>query len=226
MHDQELLSLLALQKVDGVGDIVAKKLLNHCGSAQEIFKIKTSQLSSIDGVGQVLIKNLKSKTVFLEAESELNYIKNNNINFSFYKDNKYPERLKHCIDSPILLFTSGAIDLKNRKIISIVGTRQITSYGTEFCKKLIEDLAPLNPIIVSGFAYGVDIVAHQMAMDLNLQTIGVLAHGLNQSNSNGLSSRTRSGIYGLRIKPAMTSHQCNSLAWLMVYLGMSIVTLV
>lgn len=88
--------------------------------------------------------------------------------------------MKHCIDSPILLFSSGNIDLNNRRIISIVGTRQITSYGTEFCKKLIEDLAPLNPIIVSGFAYGVDIVAHQAAMDCNLQTIGVVAHGLNQ----------------------------------------------
>ena len=180
MHDQELLYLLALQKVDGVGDIVAKKLLNHCGSAETIFKTKASQLASIDGVGQVLLKNLKSKEIFLQAESELNYIKKNSINFSFYKDENYPDKLKHCIDSPILLFSSGNIDLKNRKIISIVGTRQITSYGTEFCKKLIEDLAPLNPIIVSGFAYGVDIVAHQMAMDLNLQTIAVLAHGLNQ----------------------------------------------
>lgn len=180
MHDQELLSLLALQKVEGVGDIVAKKLLNHCGSAEAIFKTKASQLAGIDGVGQVLLKNLKSKEIFLQAELELNYIKNNNINYSFYKDENYPDKLKHCIDSPILLFTSGNIDLKNRKIISIVGTRQITSYGTEFCKKLIEDLAPLNPIVVSGFAYGVDIVAHQMAMDLNLQTIGVLAHGLNQ----------------------------------------------
>jgi DNA processing protein len=88
--------------------------------------------------------------------------------------------LKHCIDGPLLLFTSGNINLKNRKIISIVGTRQITSYGTEFCRKLIEDLAPLDPIIVSGFAYGVDIVAHQLAMEHNLQTIGVVAHGLNQ----------------------------------------------
>jgi DNA processing protein len=78
------------------------------------------------------------------------------------------------------LFSTGNINWNTRKIISIVGTRQITSYGTEFCKKLIADLAPLNPIIVSGFAYGVDIVAHQAAMDNGLQTIGVLAHGLNQ----------------------------------------------
>jgi DNA processing protein len=79
--------------------------------------------------------------------------------------------LKHCIDGPVLLFSSGNIDLKNRKMISIVGTRQIT-YGTEFCRKLIEDLAP-DPVIVS-FAYGVDIVAHQFAMEYKLQTIGLV----------------------------------------------------
>jgi len=61
-----------------------------------------------------------------------------------------------------------------------VGTRQVTSYGADFTRKLIEDLAPLNPVVVSGFAYGVDIVAHQAAIDCGLQTIGVLAHGLNQ----------------------------------------------
>jgi DNA processing protein len=110
----------------------------------------------------------------------LEFIKSNDINTVYFQDEKYPDRLKHCIDGPLLLFTSGNIDLKKRKIISIVGTRQITSYGTEFCRKLIEDLAPLDPIIVSGFAYGVDIVAHQLAIENNLQTIGVLAHGLNQ----------------------------------------------
>ena len=180
MNDTELLHLLALLKVDGVGDIVAKKLLNHFTTAENIFKAKANQLESIDGIGRVLIKNLKDKTVFNLAEAELKFIKENNINCLFYQDEKYPDRLKHCIDGPILLFTSGTIDFNNRKVISIVGTREITSYGTEFCKKFIEDLAPLNPIIVSGFAYGVDIVAHKVAMDLGLQTIGVVAHGLNQ----------------------------------------------
>ena len=180
MNDTELLHLLALLKIDGVGDIVAKKLINHCGSAENIFKTKASQLEAIDGVGQVLIKNLKRNSVFKLAEAEMDYIKENNINILYYQDDNYPNRLKHCIDSPVLLFTSGTIDFTNRKIISIVGTREITSYGIDFCKKLIEDLAPLNPIIVSGFAYGVDIVAHKAAMDNNLQTIGVIAHGLNQ----------------------------------------------
>ncbi|MCD0469389.1 DNA-processing protein DprA [Flavobacterium sp. JAS] len=180
MSDQELFYLLALLKVDGVGDIMAKKLLTHCGNAESVFKTKMNQIAAIDGVGSVLLKNLKDKIIFEKANRELEFIKSNEVNVSFFQDENYPDRLKHCIDSPVLIFSSGNINLKNKKIISIVGTRQITSYGTEFCKKLIEDLAPLDPVIVSGFAYGVDIVAHQLAMENNLQTIGVIAHGLNQ----------------------------------------------
>jgi len=180
MSDQELFSLLALLKVDGVGDIMGKKLLNSFGDASAIFKAKNSDLAAVDGIGSVLIKNLKDKTIFEKADKELSFIRNNNIQVSFFQHENYPERLKHCFDAPILIFTAGNLDFKKKRLISIVGTRQITSYGTDFCKKLIEDLAPLDPVIVSGFAYGVDIVAHQAAMDHDLQTVAVLAHGLNQ----------------------------------------------
>lgn len=180
MSDQDLFYVLALLKVEGVGDIMAKKLLNHFGNAEAVFKSKSNQLSGIDGVGSVLLKNFKDKAVFEKAAQELEFIKSNAIKISFFQEELYPDRLKHCIDSPVLIFSAGNINLKNKKIISIVGTRQITSYGLEFCRNLIEELAPLDPVIVSGFAYGVDIVAHQRAMDFELQTIGVLAHGLNQ----------------------------------------------
>lgn len=180
MSEKELLYTLALLKVDGIGDIVAKKLISHCGSAENIFAAGKTQLLSINGIGENLYKKIKSTFAIKEAEQELKFISDQNINLLHYQNPDYPERLKHCIDGPVLLFTAGNINIKNRKIISIVGTRQITSYGTEFCKNLIAGLAPMNPVIVSGFAYGADIVAHQAAMDNNLQTIGVLAHGLNQ----------------------------------------------
>nr|WP_315224292.1 DNA-processing protein DprA [uncultured Flavobacterium sp.] len=180
MSDQELFYLLALLRVEGVGDIMAKKLLFHFQNAQAVFNATNAQIAAIDGIGAVLLKNFKSKTIFEKANAELTFIKSNNIKVAFFQDEHYPERLKHCYDAPVLIFTAGNIDLKNKKIISIVGTRQITSYGTEFCKKLIEDLAPLDPVFVSGFAYGVDIVAHQFAIENGLQTVGVLAHGLNQ----------------------------------------------
>jgi DNA processing protein len=180
MNETELYYLLALQKVESVGDIVAKKLLTHCGDAAAIFNTKSSQLASIEGIGSTLISKLKNKSIFAKAEAELKYISNNGINVSYFQDKAYPERLKHCIDGPLLLFSTGNIDFNNRKIISIVGTRKNTPYGAEFCKSLISELAPLNPIIVSGFAYGVDIVAHLAAIENDLQTIGIVAHGLDQ----------------------------------------------
>lgn len=180
MTDNELFNTLALQRIEGVGDIVAKKLISHCGSAEEVFKAKKQRLLAIEGVGDFLYKNLQDKDVFKLAEAEMKFIKDNNIKTSFYIEKGYPERLKHCIDGPVVLFSSGNIDIEGRKTLSIVGTRQMTSYGADFCRKLIDDLAPLDPVIISGFAYGVDIFAHQVAMEQNLQTIGVVAHGLNQ----------------------------------------------
>ena len=180
MLHTELLHVLALLKVEGIGDVVAKKLINHCGSAQDVFQSKKKALLTIDGVGEILYKKLQEKSIFQLAEKELLFIEKEDISCLYYQDENYPGRLKHCLDGPIVLFQSGNINLQDRKLINIVGTRQITPYGVEFTKKLITDLAPLNPIIVSGFAYGVDIIAHQTAMENNLQTIGVLAHGLNQ----------------------------------------------
>ena len=131
-------------------------------------------------MGKGLLQNFKNPSVFVLAKNEMDYINKNNISCCSYLEENYPDRLKYCIDGPVLLFSAGAINWNNKKIISIVGTRQVSAHGIDFCKKLIQDLAPLNPIIVSGFAYGVDIVAHQAALENNLQTVAVLAHGLNQ----------------------------------------------
>lgn len=180
MTDLELLNVLALMRVDLVGDIVAKRLINHLGSAEAVFKAKKPQITAIEGIGDIIYNNLKNTSVFKLAEAEVKFVRENNIKPLFYLDSNYPDRLKHCIDGPVVLFTSGNINLEGRKTISIVGTRQMTSYGGDFCRKLIEDLAPLNPVIISGFAYGVDIHAHMIAMEQGLQTVGVVAHGLNQ----------------------------------------------
>jgi DNA processing protein len=179
MRHEDLFYVLALLQVEGIGDITAKKLLSHYPEPSSIFKTKGRELQTI-GIGSILVAALKDKTVFEKAEAELRFIENHPIEVSYFLDTDYPERLKHCIDGPVLLFSAGNINLKNRKIISVVGTRQVTPHGVEACKKLIAELAPLDPIIVSGFAYGVDIIAHQAAIENNLQTIAVVAQGLNQ----------------------------------------------
>jgi len=180
MTEHNLLYVLALQNVARIGDITAKKLINNCGSAEAIFKEKKSNLLKIDGIGTTTISDVFSTYHFEEAEKELKFIKDNDIKCLYFMDENYPEKLKHCIDGPILLFQSGDINLKKQRIISIVGTRKITTYGTAFCEQLVEQLAPFNPVIVSGFAYGTDITAQKAALKHNLQTVGCLAHGLNQ----------------------------------------------
>ena len=180
LSTKELLYTLALQRTPNLGDTSAKKLLRAVGSAEAIFKEKKHNLLKIDGIGVFKLKDLNENQQLAEAEAELRFIEDNQIEFSYFLDKTYPERLKHCLDGPILYFHRGNIDLKNKKVISIVGTRKVTTYGTTFCQNLIEELAPLNPVIVSGFAYGVDITAHRAAIDNGLQTIACLAHGLNQ----------------------------------------------
>ncbi len=180
MTETDLLFVLALQHVPNIGDITAKKLISHCGSAEAVLKEKKQNLLKIDGIGSVILSSLFDSSHLKEAEKELHFINSNTIKASYFKDDEYPEKLKHCIDSPILLFESGTISLKQQRIISIVGARKITTQGIAFCENLVETLQPFNPVIVSGFAYGTDITAHKVALKQELQTIGCLAHGLNQ----------------------------------------------
>lgn len=180
LSKKELLYTLALQRVPNLGDTSAKKLIQAVGSAEGVFKEKKSRLLRIEGIGHIKLKELRSDLQLPEAEEEVAFIEENNIEYCYFLDKNYPDGLKHCLDGPILFFQKGNIDIKNKKLISIVGTRNATTYGISFCEKLLEDIAPLNPVIISGFAYGIDITAQKKAMDLGLQTIGCLAHGFNQ----------------------------------------------
>jgi len=180
LNQEKLLAILRLQKSKAIGDILAKKLITATGNVEQIFKEKKHKLQKINGIGNHITNHLFDANNLKSAEKELNYINKNKIEFSYFLDDDYPENLQHCIDGPILIFKDGNIDFSNQKLISIVGTRNITSYGRDFCNQLIEDLAVYNPIIVSGFAYGVDICAHKAAIKNKLQTIAVLAHGFEQ----------------------------------------------
>lgn len=180
MSHEELFYLLALQKIDGVGDVLAKKLCTRFGSAQNVFSAKLPDIAAVGRLGKMVVSGFKNKDVFLKAEQELKYIEAHAVEVLPFNGHSYPHALKHCPDGPLLLFTSGNIALENKPIISVVGTRHVTAQGVDFTRKFIADLAVLDPIIVSGFAYGVDIVAHQAAAEHGLQTCAVLGSGLSR----------------------------------------------
>ena len=132
LSKNELRYTLALQRVPNLGDTSAKKLLQFVGSAEGIFKEKKTNLLKIEGIGALKLKELNAASLLEDADEEIQFIESNTICYSYFKDKNYPEKLKHCLDGPILIFHSGNIDLQNRKIISIVGTRKITPYGRMF----------------------------------------------------------------------------------------------
>ena len=180
MKNEDLFHLMALLKVEGIGDVGAKKLISHCGSISNVFKEKKSTLMKVSGITASVINRLKDDLIFTQTEKELNFIQNNEIQVIPFYDEKYPVRLKNCYDAPLVLFKKGKINFEQQKIISVVGTRQMTIYGKKVLEDLFDDLKEYDPIIVSGLAYGVDIYAHQLAMKYNFQTIAVLAHGLDR----------------------------------------------
>lgn len=177
---KDIIGLLTLKRVSNLGDRTIKKLISITGSAEAVLKEKKNTLLKIPGIGLKKLADLHNPQHSLDVEKELAFIDRNGIRCQAYTDATYPELLKLCADSPVVLFSRGNIALENRKIISIVGTRKISAYGRNFCEQLLADLAPLNPIIISGMAYGVDICAQRAALNNGLQTIGCLAHGLNQ----------------------------------------------
>lgn len=178
---QEAFYHIALTLIDGIGHVAAKKLIQHCGSAEALFRLKKAELIAIDGMRDSLIASIsKPKAAFERAERELVFAENNKIQVLLYSDDKYPRRLRHCSDSPIVLFYKGQSNLNEEKMIGIVGTRSMTDYGKVITQKLVKGLASLQVSIVSGMAYGVDICAHREALQQGLPTIGVMAHGLDR----------------------------------------------
>jgi DNA processing protein len=180
MSHNPLIYKIAVGMIPGIGSITAKKLIAYSGSVEGIFSEKKSRLIKIPGIGEVLANEIVNNKVLELAEQEYNFIEQYNIKPYFYLDENYPERLKHCQDSPIILYAKGNVNLNTQKIISIVGTRKATQHGKGVCEKLIEQLAELkhNPLIISGLAFGIDITAHKAALKNKLITVAVLGHGL------------------------------------------------
>ena len=177
----DLLYQIGLTLMDGIGDVNAKALLAYCGSAEEVFKQKKSHLQKIPGIGQILSNSvIKSKPLLNRAEKEIEFIQKYKIKPLFFTSEDYPSRLKFCSDSPILLYYKGNADLNAEKIVAVVGTRRPSDYGREKTEEFIRELNDSGILIISGLAYGVDVLAHKLALDHGLETVGVLGHGLDR----------------------------------------------
>lgn len=181
MKDEQLYSI-ALTRIPGLGLIGIHKLVDALGSATAVFRNRKDLCELVPGISPKQIKALDCPEAFRRAEEELLFTETNRIRCLTLTDEDYPSRLRECDDAPLVLYYRGNADLNALKIINIVGTRHATAYGQDICIRFLEELAAMLPevLVVSGLAYGIDIHAHRAALANHLNTIGVLAHGLDR----------------------------------------------
>jgi len=180
MNEQEIYYLLALQKVKNIGDISAKKLLRHFGSAKAVFDVVVKDKVDIQGISEIMLNSIRDFSDWDRVDMEMKFIADKQLNVMSIFDDDYPHKLFHAPDGPILFFWKGNIDWSLHRAISIVGTRKITHYGKRMTAEIIEGLKDYKPVIISGLAYGVDVEAHLNALKHRLPTIGVLGHGFDR----------------------------------------------
>ncbi|MBP6688339.1 MAG: DNA-processing protein DprA, partial [Lacibacter sp.] len=160
--------------------VQAKLLAEEFGTAEAIFKAKKSTLEKIEGIGEVRAGSIKKFDGFAKQEEEIIFIEKYKIKPLFLTDDDYPKRLLHCYDPPTLLFYRGAANLNTSKTISIIGTRSNSDYGKMITEKILASLAPYQPLVISGLAYGIDAIAHKFSVKQEVSTVAVLAHGLDK----------------------------------------------
>ena len=175
-----LLHQVALTYVKNIGPTLAKSLVAHFGSAEQVFSAPAVKLLKVSGIGEKTVNQLDFDAALRKAENELKFIEKNQVEVLFNTDSRYPKRLKNCHDSPILLYAKGNANLNSQRIVSIVGTRNATDYGKTLCRQLVDELQQHNVLIISGLALGVDVAVHKECLKNNMPTVGVLGHGLDK----------------------------------------------
>ena len=181
MSEEELIYSIALTKLKGLSLLNARALYDALGSAEEVFAHRKDIHAVIPDASKRLVEALSGVDDALRmAEKEMEFVERKRLNVLAIGDNDYPHRLRECEDAPLVLYQCGKTDLNRQRIICIVGTRRCSEYGRELCRNFIADLKRHLPdtLIVSGLAYGIDICAHRHCLEQGMDTVAVLAHGL------------------------------------------------
>ena len=181
--EEELTNTIILTRLSYFHLNTMVELYKQLGSATEIIRQRDHLKTTFPGLPQRIADDLMdAETMRPRAVEELAYCREHDIQMLCLNDTNYPKRLTECTDPPLMLFYKGLADLNRQHVIAVVGTRHCTTYGQDLIRKFLADLSRLCPdtLIVSGLAYGVDIHAHRNALENNMDTVGVLAHGLDE----------------------------------------------
>ncbi len=178
MNYSHLYLQIALSELRGIGLKRCKILLEHLADVEDVFTLSLRELYLQTGIGLSTLSKMDRDGALRSAENIMAQCEKMEITPIFYTHPTFSARLRECEDAPLVVYTKGDFDLNQSRLVAVVGTRAPSNDGYKHCEELISGLQDSNVIIVSGLAYGIDITAHKMALEVGLPTIGVLAHGL------------------------------------------------
>lgn len=176
MITEEYLYAIALRECNLIGDINFHKLVKTFGSAKDAWEKAKKEFSKTEGIGRKVVSDIGNPEHLRFAEKELEFCKKHNIQIKLRHLNELPNLLNECDDAPAILYQKGNFD-NSLKTVSIVGTRNITSYGKQFINNFFEESRAYQYISVSGLALGADKEAHEQSINYHIPTVAILAHG-------------------------------------------------
>lgn len=171
---------IALTLLSGIGSKRARIIISYFQDLEEFFTQKKLDINKLPGVTENMISVKQRREALEKADKIIEEIEKLNGNILFFTDTNYPKKLKQCEDAPLVLYSRGNINWQSKRTVAIVGTRKMTDYGKALVEELVDGLASADVTIISGMAYGVDICSHKQALKNQMETWGVLGHGLDK----------------------------------------------
>lgn len=181
MISSETLNCIALTLLPRIRPLHVLELYRAAGSATAIVENRRDLQAIAPQAAPVMAEVLALlDTALQRAGAEAEFVEKHGVRCLSISDSAYPARLRGCADAPLVLFCKGNAGLNPRRAVSVVGTRRCTEYGKDLCERLVRELAAIAPgtLVISGLAYGIDVLAHRTALAAGLPTLAVLAHGL------------------------------------------------
>lgn len=182
---RERVCAAALVKIFGYEPMYASGLTGRLGSASAVFDLPPGEIDRMLGPHSKF-RGMICAAALDDAAEELERLQTAGCRFIASTEDAFPAILKDCPDCPAGLYyrsDSGPEEIfREGPAIAVVGTRDVSAYGREWTRKIVDACAqaPVKPVIVSGLAFGVDITAHLAALDGGLRTIAVLPCGIDE----------------------------------------------
>ncbi|MDE1167473.1 MAG: DNA-processing protein DprA [Pseudomonas sp.] len=173
----ELEARLRLHRLPDIGSARFRKIIDAFGSASSAFSAPASAWRAL-GVSAAACEARRSPDVRDGASAAMAWLERPGQHLLMWDQPGYPALLAEISDAPTLLFVAGDPAILDKPQLAIVGSRRASRPGLDTAAAFSRTLAAAGFVITSGLAQGVDGAAHQAALEVGGQTVGVLGTGI------------------------------------------------